>query len=163
MKVITVRKRSCGKVMFLHLSVILFRGEVWQTPPWADTPRSDPPRQTPPQADNPGQTPSLGRHPHADTPRADIPPSYWNAFLFKRMSSYCEPLLVAGWEQMSFRNVPIFSLRVRRVSMKRHFWITFVIQYRSFYPKSLSPFLKGGGWGRVLFATDIPFCVILTF
>ena len=43
--------RSCGKVMFLHLSVILFRG-VWQTPPWADIP--------------PGQTPSW-----ADTSLAD--------------------------------------------------------------------------------------------
>ena len=26
-------QRSCGKVMFLHLSVILFTGGVWQTPP----------------------------------------------------------------------------------------------------------------------------------
>ena len=45
----TVRKRSCGKVMFLHLSVILSTGggvcpsACWdtphgQTPPWADTP-----------------------------------------------------------------------------------------------------------------------------
>ena len=33
---------SCGKIMFLHVSVILSRGRVWQgrqTPPWlADTP-----------------------------------------------------------------------------------------------------------------------------
>ena len=51
--------------MFLHLSVILFRG-VWQTPPQADTqPWADThPRQTPPWADTPpGQTP-----PWADTP-----------------------------------------------------------------------------------------------
>ena len=27
-ELVTVRKRSCGKVMFLHLSVILFMGEV---------------------------------------------------------------------------------------------------------------------------------------
>ena len=26
-------QRSCGKVIFLHLSVILFKGGVWQTPP----------------------------------------------------------------------------------------------------------------------------------
>ena len=52
-------QRSCGKVMFLHVSVILFTGGgVWQadtplagrhplpgqSPPWADTPH----RQAPP-------------------------------------------------------------------------------------------------------------------
>ena len=56
-KVITVRKRSCGKVMFLHLSVILSTGgclpqcmlrhtHPGQTPPppsWADSP--PPPQQ----------------------------------------------------------------------------------------------------------------------
>ena len=41
---------SCGKVMFLQLSVILF------------PPRQTPPRQTPSWADIPGQTPP-GRHP----------------------------------------------------------------------------------------------------
>ena len=52
-------RRSCGKVMFLHLSVILFTGVCLPqcilgyipqagTPPWADT--------------------LLGRHPQADTP-----------------------------------------------------------------------------------------------
>ena len=81
-------QRSCGKVMFLPVSVILSTGGggVWKTPL---------PRQTPP-----GQTPLLGRCPtRADTPlgrhpRADYPPppadgycsgryaSYWNAFLF---------------------------------------------------------------------------------
>ena len=37
-------QRSCGKVMFLHVSVILFREGVWQAdpPPQADTaPRDD--------------------------------------------------------------------------------------------------------------------------
>ena len=74
--IVTVRKRSCGKVMFLHLSVILSTGGVcpsacWDThPSWADTPpRQTPPGQTPPWADTP-----LGRHPpRADTPSADTP------------------------------------------------------------------------------------------
>ena len=43
-KIITVRKRNCGKVMFLHQSVILFTGRcvyqhaLGQTSPLADTP-----------------------------------------------------------------------------------------------------------------------------
>ena len=58
----TVRKRSCRKVIFLHLFVILFtrgsgtppgRYHPWQTPP---------PRHT-----------SLGRHPPARHPLADAP------------------------------------------------------------------------------------------
>ena len=41
---VTVRNSSCGKVMFLHLSVILFTGGgVWADTPWADIP----PGQTP--------------------------------------------------------------------------------------------------------------------
>ena len=75
---------SCGKVMFLHVPVILSTGVgVWQTPPpplgrplWADTPlgRHTPtgrhtPRQTPPPL---GRYP-LGRHPlWEDTP---LPPA----------------------------------------------------------------------------------------
>ena len=66
-------QRSCGKVLFLHLSVILVTGGVCLSACW-DT-----------------HTP-LGRHPKAGTPYwADIPPadgycsgryaSYWNAFL----------------------------------------------------------------------------------
>ena len=69
-------QRSFGKVIFLHLSAILFTG-VGCLPhlpgryPWADTP--------------------LGRHPWADTPRPVHTgirstngryASYWNAFLF---------------------------------------------------------------------------------
>ena len=43
--IITVRKRSCGKVMFLDLSVILFTGGVWpsacrDTHPWGRHPPS---------------------------------------------------------------------------------------------------------------------------
>ena len=41
-------QRCCGKVMFLHLSVILFTGGICHTPR-ADTPHGEtPPRQTPP-------------------------------------------------------------------------------------------------------------------
>ena len=100
-------QRSCGKVMFLHLSVILFTGGL--PPPWADTSICrHPSGQTPPWADTPWADISLGRHPPgqtptwadthpwADTPQADTPQavhagiwstsrqyaSYWNAFLF---------------------------------------------------------------------------------
>ena len=46
-------QRSCGKVMFLYLYVILFTGGyLADTPPWADTPRAD----TPPH-------PADGTHP----------------------------------------------------------------------------------------------------
>ena len=42
-------QRSCGKVMFLHLSVILFTEGVSDRPAWANTPLgSHPPQQTPP-------------------------------------------------------------------------------------------------------------------
>ena len=84
---------SCGKVMFFKVSVILFTGGVWQTPPlglhhplgrhppgrylpgqilpWAySSPGQTPPQQTPraahtPQADThtPGRHTPLGRHP----------------------------------------------------------------------------------------------------
>ena len=52
---VTFRKRSCGKVMFLYLSVILFTGGVY-TLPLADTPHPPgrhPPRHPPPQANPP--------------------------------------------------------------------------------------------------------------
>ena len=41
-------QRSCGKVMFLHLSVILSMagGVGRQTPPWTDTPQADTPWRT---------------------------------------------------------------------------------------------------------------------
>ena len=63
-------QRSCSKVMFLHLSVILSTGGVChpprQTPPsWAETHRADTPRQTH----------SLGRHPPGrHPPQGDTPP-----------------------------------------------------------------------------------------
>ena len=48
--IFTVHNSSCGKVMFLHMSVILFRGGVWV----------DIPRQTPPQT----ATAAGGTHPN---------------------------------------------------------------------------------------------------
>ena len=63
----TARKRSCGKVMFLHLSVILFTGgglpdkdSSGQRPPWTEIPC----------------TVKSGRY-----------ASYWNALLFHRRVS----------------------------------------------------------------------------
>ena len=63
--VITARKRSCRKVMFLHLSVShsVHRGVSAQcmlgyTPPRAETPGQTPPGQTPPWADTPPEPPS---------------------------------------------------------------------------------------------------------
>ena len=56
--------------MFLHLSVILFTGEICHTPlPWADTPwgrhppGADTPLGRPLSRHLPGQTPPPGRHP----------------------------------------------------------------------------------------------------
>ena len=102
-----------GKVIFLHLSVILFTGGgTWAgtpwtgTPPWAGTP---PGRYTPWAGTPPGQVHPPGRYtPWAGTPPsrytlpwAGTPPpamhagirstsgrytSYWNAFLFKNKS-----------------------------------------------------------------------------
>ena len=59
-------QRSCGKVMFLHLSVILFTGGclpqcmLGNTPLRADTPRQTPPWQTP---HPPTVTAADGTHP----------------------------------------------------------------------------------------------------
>ena len=56
--IITVRNSSCRKVMFLHLSVIMFTGGVCsgtplgQTSPWEYTPpRAEPPSETATAAD----------------------------------------------------------------------------------------------------------------
>ena len=105
-------QRSCGKVMFLHLSLILSTGVVWQTspgqthpprqtlppaqtPPWQthpsgqiptgeDTPWADTPHADTPSGQTPsGRQPSLGRHPQpADGYCSERYASYWNAFLF---------------------------------------------------------------------------------
>ena len=73
MLIITVRKPSCRKVMFLHLSVILFTGDGGvHTSYYSDTPC--PPGQTAP----PGRHPPPPRDGHCSGRYA----SYWNAFLF---------------------------------------------------------------------------------
>ena len=77
-------KRSCGKVMFLHLSVILFTGGgregVCPPPPWMQTPKgwADLPRcrttmvgQTSPDADPPHSDPPwVGQTPHTCSQQA---------------------------------------------------------------------------------------------
>ena len=71
---VTVRKRSCGKVMFSQACVknSVHRGDVCQThtPPRADTPWIDAPRQKPL-----GRHP-LGRHPHGQTPQTGRHPPF---------------------------------------------------------------------------------------
>ena len=111
--------------MFLHLSVILFKGGVCilacigadtpigQTPPWADTPIG----QTPPtHADTFGRHPqadtSPGRHPPGKYPPGRHPPSpskhplpadasYWNAFLFSLLIFFHSVKLTSHLESTS--------------------------------------------------------------
>ena len=71
-------QRTCSKVMFLQASVILVKGSVWETPPWADPPGAcslarHPPGQTPPGRDLSRQTPP-GRSLPRKTPPTDTPP-----------------------------------------------------------------------------------------
>ena len=62
-------QHSCGKVMFLHLSVILFtEGGFWQTPPQADTPWTETASGRHPQTDTPQGRQPPGRHPPGQTP-----------------------------------------------------------------------------------------------
>ena len=94
--IITGRKEVVAKVMFLHVSVILFTGgglQAGRTPPTGRNPpgRENPPDQTDPR-DQGEPPPRAGRTPpdQADPPReADSRirstsgryTSYWNAFL----------------------------------------------------------------------------------
>ena len=71
-------QRSCGKVMFLHMSVILSTGGCLADTPWADTPdrhhwADTPPGQTPLARHPPGQTPPGQSPPRTDTPWVDTP------------------------------------------------------------------------------------------
>ena len=77
--IITICKRSCGKVKFLHLSVILFTGgcrpSSYQTPPPGRYPLADTPF---------GQSP-LGRYPSWQAPHCSGQyTSYLNAFLLNK-------------------------------------------------------------------------------
>ena len=89
--VFTVLNSSCGKVMFLHLSVILFTGwgclplgpgvytplgrhpPLGRHTPGTHTPGHTPHGQTPPARHPSGQTPPSQTPPQADTPQADKP------------------------------------------------------------------------------------------
>ena len=76
---VTVRKRSCGKVMFLHLSVSHSLHGGRGVSPLVHAGQTLPSRH--PRADTPyGQIP-LGRHPPADGYYCGRCTSYWNAFL----------------------------------------------------------------------------------
>ena len=77
-------QRSCGKVMFLHLSVShsVYGGMgVWQTPPGQIPPKADTPRADTP----PGQTPP-GRHLPRQTPPVDSYCSGWYASFWNALS-----------------------------------------------------------------------------
>ena len=67
-------QRSCGKVMFLHLSVILSTGGVSDRHPRADTPRAGTPLVDTHWADTPWADTPLGRHPPRQTPPLHPPP-----------------------------------------------------------------------------------------
>ena len=90
--IFTVRKRNCGKVMFLHLSVshsvhggCACRSACWDTQP----PRAE---DAPGQASPPEQAPPLDRHslplrPHPSSCCGRYS-SYWNPILFL-VVSFC--------------------------------------------------------------------------
>ena len=64
-------QRSCGKVMFLHVSVILFtggRGSLSGRPPWTETPR-----QRTPQTENPWIETPWQETPCTETPGKRLP------------------------------------------------------------------------------------------
>ena len=86
-------QHSCGKVMFLHLSVMLSTGEGVYTPI---------------------QTPDLSRHPPADGHCSRRYASYWNAFLFK-LCSYV--LCFADVTAKIFYPIP---LKANKVNMIGH-------------------------------------------
>ena len=86
-------QRSCGKIMFLYLSVILFTMGVSGRPPrqvlsWADTPRADSPRADSPRA----HTSWAERDSHCS--RWYV--SYWNAFLLPPANKACEGYIFTG-------------------------------------------------------------------
>ena len=103
-------QRSCGKVMFLHLSVShsVHRGSVYpsmhcsDTPSWADISQhalgqTPPPGQTYPSM-HWGRHPLLGRHipacTGADTLRGQTPPPPWRRLLLRTARILLECILV---------------------------------------------------------------------
>ena len=114
--IITARQRSCGKVMFLHLSVILFTGEAEGSPLWIETDTTLDKKCPGLRSPSCTETPPLNR----DPPRLDKDPldrdppglksrdghwsgryaSYWNAYLFFFIVTMKEP-----WIHCDF-NIP---------------------------------------------------------
>ena len=98
-RIFTARKQSLGKVIFLHLSVILFTGEWGSASVHAGIhpPGGEPPEDTPPP---PGKTP--GRPPRKSSACWAIRAtsrqyaSYWNAFLFDHVTRHSCPRLPLG-------------------------------------------------------------------
>ena len=115
-------QHSCGKEMFLHLSVILFTGGgVWQTPP--------PGRHTP------GQTYPLGRHTPADGHCSGRYASYWNAFLFWVFYQMCtdrsNPTSLIESSKVKISNVLLMQTGLTLVCVEvaaLWFWILFLLK-----------------------------------
>ena len=126
-EIITTRKRSCGKVMFLHLFVShsVHKGGVSQHAMGAYTPRQTAPRHTHPSL---GHIHTPGRHPSwTHTPRQTLPPghtprpgrhlpprrppwsgryaSYWNAFLLIYRFPDCPEANINSETDCTFFNI----------------------------------------------------------
>ena len=91
-------QRSCGKVMFLHVSVTLFTGgslsgnpprqrSPWTETPWTETPATETPQTEPPWTDTPSDIDPPDRDPPGQRPpnrtvTSGRYASHWNTFLF---------------------------------------------------------------------------------
>ena len=117
-------KRSCGKGMFLHLSVshsvdrgiwqtpqadtpsrrtLLGRHPTWQMPPWADTPWSrQPPGRHPLQPNTP-----LGRHPARQTLPRQTPPAQC-MLGYMPPGGHCAGWYTSYWNAFLFFNISLF-------------------------------------------------------
>ena len=103
--IFTVRNSSCGNVMFLHLSVILFTGGLSASGSggvvclWVHG-GCTPPRQTSPPADTPlDRLPPPGRHlppPPQDGHCSGRYAFYWNAFLLVALFNQIIPIMKWG-------------------------------------------------------------------
>ena len=103
-------QRSCGKVMFSQVSVILFTGgcasqhALGQTPPCRPPPTGRPPGQTPPAQCILGYTP----HTHTGGYCSGRYASYWNAFLFEEVCILLRPLV--DFFQLGFNNTSLLII-----------------------------------------------------